>query len=360
MFFVEVTRLILVVLGAISGYELGERVSSSTPGQVVGLVLGALVGYVLGGLVGRFLNREEGRATNLLEGVPPGELFAGSLTAITGMLLSLAACIPLVALVHSPLIYPVATLVTWLCAWWGFRIGVVKGRQVVAAAGLSRILAPPLQPPPEYALLVDLSAIMDRSLLVLGRAGLLVGGLVIPRFVIDQVQTLASGPDPVSSRRARRGLEALDALRDMGVPVHVAENELPGIDDLNERLVEISRRLGLRLATCSRTVQERAEQRDIAVTDLRRMAGELTPDYAPGEKLIIDLVRPGDQPRQAVGYLPDGDMVVVNDAAHSIGHENVIVEVQSTRVTGKGLLVFARLADGAARDGNGHVASGSV
>jgi hypothetical protein len=60
--------------------------------------------------------------------------------------------------------------------------------------------------------------------------------------------------------------------------------------------------------------------------------------------LIIDLVKPGNQPRQAVGFLPDGDMVVVNDAAHQIGREDVVVEVLSTRVTGQGLLVFARLA----------------
>ena len=111
----------------------------------------------------------------------------------------------------------------------------------LAAAGLGRILAPPAEPPPGYALLVDTSAAMTPFLLVLGRYGLLVGGLVVPRFVIDQLQTMAAGPDPVSSRRARRGLERLDVLRDLHVPVHVAENEVPEIDDLTDRLVEVAR-----------------------------------------------------------------------------------------------------------------------
>ncbi len=106
---------------------------------------------------------------------------------------------------------------------------------------------------------------MDRSLLVLGRNGLLVGGLVVPRFVIDQVQAMAAAPDPSTSRRARRGLESLEALREMRVPVHVAENELPEINDLDDRLLEIGKRLGLRLATCSSRVMDLASKRAAAL-----------------------------------------------------------------------------------------------
>jgi uncharacterized protein YacL len=166
----------------------------------------------------------------------------------------------------------------------------------------------------------------------------------VPRFVVDQLQTLTAGPDEVSSRRARRGLECLEVLRELGVPVHLAENELPEIDDMNERLVEMARRLGLRLVTCSGVVKDLAKRSGIPVTDLRPLANDLTPDHPAGEQLVIDLVKEGNQPRQALGYLSDGDMVVVNDAAHLIGRENVVVEVLSTRPTTQGLLVFARLA----------------
>jgi uncharacterized protein YacL len=341
-----VFRLILVATGAVSGYEVGRSINPNAPYPVLGLILGALIGYVIGGIVGRWISRREEAAVAPFARIPPGEFFAGSLTGLVALLLAGALCIPLVAVWHDPIVYPLVALVVWVFAWGGFLVGAAKGRQIVAAAGLTRILAPPTEPPPGYALLVDTSALMDRSLLVLGRSGLLVGGLVIPRFVVDQVQSLGAGPDPVTSRRARRALESLEALRELGVSVHVAENELPEIDDLNERLLEICRRLGLRFATCSRALYERAEQRGLRVTDLRRIAGELTPDFPPGEKLVVDLVRPGNQARQAVGYLPDGDMVVVNDAAHWIGREDVVVEVQSTRITSQGLLVFARLADG--------------
>jgi len=342
--FTEVLRLIFVVTGALAGLEIGHQVDTR-PAPVIGLVLGALVGYLVGGLIGRFIERHQDQAVAQFGRVPPGELFAGTLTGIAGLMLGFVICLPLLVLVRASVVYPLAAAVAWIVGWIGYVVGSAKGRQVVAAAGLSRILSPPTEPPPGYALLVDTSAVMDRSLLVLGRAGLLVGGLVIPRFVIDQVQTLAAGPDEVTARRARRGLEALEAMREHGVIVHVAENELPEIDDLNERLLEIGRRLGLRLATSSTSLTDRARQRGLSVVNLRKVADSLSPDFAPGEQLVVDLVKAGNQPRQAVGYLPDGDMVVVNDALHLVGREDVVVEVLSTRRTGQGLLVFASLTD---------------
>ena len=344
MLFVEIFRLILVLIGALSGYEIGHYSHSST-GQVVGLVIGALAAYVIGGILGRLLRSSGDRAADRFDRIPPGELFAGTLTGMAGFLLGAALSVPLLVLVHSPVVWPGAAALSWVFTFVGFRVGIAKGRQVVAAAGLGRILAPPAEPPPGYALLVDSSAAMTPFLLVLGRYGFLVGGLVIPRFVIDQLQTMAAGPDPVTSRRARRGLERLDVLRDLHVPVHVAENELPEIDDLTDRLVEVAGRLDLRLVTCSGQVRETAKRRGIAVTDLRPLANDLTPDHMPGEQLVIDLTKEGNQPRQAAGYLADGDLVVVNDASHMIGRENVVIEVLSTRRTNQGLLVFAKLAD---------------
>ncbi|MGH8996215.1 MAG: hypothetical protein ACRDYB_09355 [Acidimicrobiales bacterium] len=356
MLFVEIFRLILVLIGALAGYELGHASHSST-GQVVGLVLGALVAYVAGGILGRLLRRGSDRAADRFDHIPPGELFAGTLTGIAGFLLGAALSVPLLVLVHSPVVWPAAAALAWAFTFIGFQVGITKGRQVVAAAGLGRILAPPAEPPPGYAMLVDSSAAMTPFLLVLGRYGLLVGGLVVPRFVVDQLQTMAAGPDPVTSRRARRGLERLDVLRDLRVPVHVAENELPEVDDLTDRLVEVARRLGLRLVTCSGQVKETAKRRGVAVTDLRPLANDLTPDHMPGEQLVLDLIKEGNQPRQAAGYLADGDLVIVNDASHLIGRENVVIEVLSTRRTNQGLLVFAKLAD---RPSNAGPISGGV
>ena len=358
MIFVEGFRLFLVIAGAIIGLTTGNSIDKNGVAPVVGLALGAFMAYVVGGIVGRLLDRGIEGVVGGLRRMPAGEVFAGTVVGTAGLLVGVVACVPLVALVHSSIDYPVVAAVAWAFAMCGIRLGVVKGRDIIRAARLSRLLDPVEEPPPAGMLVVDPSAVMDRYLLVLGRAGLLELGMVLPRFVIDEVRTLAESPDAVTSRRARRGLEAIDTLRTSGVDVRIATEEFPGIEDPAEKAVAVAVRYGLRMATCSAEVVAEAEKQGVATLDLRRLTAELSPEHHPGERLSVDLLRTGRQARQAVGYLPDGDMVVVNDASHLVGHANVAVVVASTRQTSQGLLVFAHLSDGAESalvgSGDGH------
>ena len=349
MIFVEVFRLLLVIAGTLGGLAVGDHVGRHTVAPVVGTTLGALLSYLLGGVVGRFLDKGLREGVVRLRATPASEVFAGSVVGTTGLLLGLVAGLPLVALVHSSIDYPVVGAVAWVLCVAGVRIGVAKGREIVRAAGLSHILDRPAEPPPGTAMLLDSSALMDRYLMVLGRAGLLAGGVVLPRFVLDEVRTLAEAPDPVSSRRARRGLESIEALRAGGVDVWMSDDEMPQFAATGEQAVALAQRLHVRVATCSSEVGDLARTEGVDVVDLRRLAVEMTPDHPPGERLLIDLVKAGSQARQAVGYLPEGDMVVVNDAAHLVGRHDVEVVVSSSRQTSQGLLVFAHLADGGPR-----------
>ena len=346
MIFVEVFRLLLVIAGVLGGLAVGNNVGHTGTAQVVSVTLGALASYLLGGVVGRLLDRGLREAVGQLRATPAGEVFAASVVGTTGLLLGLVAGLPLIALVHSSIDYPVVAAFAWVLCAGGVRLGVVKGQEIVRAAGMSHILDRPGEPPPGTALLVDTSAVMDRYLLVLGRSGLLAGGLVLPRFVIDEVQTIADGPDPVGSRRARRGLESIEALRASGVEVWINDEEVPELDDNEERALALARRLNVRMATCSADAVERAEEAGTSAVDLRRLTVELSPDHPPGERLVVDLIKEGRQPRQAVGYLPEGDMVVVNDASHLVGFREVEVVVSTARQTSQGLLVFAHLVDG--------------
>jgi len=345
MIFVEGFRLFLVIAGAIAGLATGNSIDKHGVAPVVGLALGAFVAYVVGGVGGRLLDRGMVGMVGGLRKMPAGEVFAGAVIGTSGLLIGLVLGLPLIALVHSSIDYPVVSAVAWAFAAFGIRVGVVKGRDMIRAAGMSRLLDPVSEPPPTGMLVVDSSAVMDRYLLVLGRAGLLEVGLVLPRFVIDEVRALAESPDPVTSRRARRGLEAVETLRVAGVDVRIDAEEFPQIEDGGQKAIAVASRFGLRVATCSAEVVAEAEKQGISALDLRRLTAELTPDHPPGERLVVDLIRSGRQARQAVGYLPEGDMVVVNDAAHLVGRLNVPVVVASTRQTSQGLLVFAHLAE---------------
>jgi uncharacterized protein YacL len=341
--FVEVLRLLLVVAGVITGLQAGDAAGRNTTAPVIGITLGALLAYVLGGILGRLLNESLGRSAARLRQMPASEVFAGSVVGTTGLLLGLVAGLPVIALVHSSVDYPLVAAFSWILCFLGIQLGVSKGREIVRVAGLSHLVDRPADPPSSTAFVIDTSAVLDRQLLVLGRAGLLTGGIVLARFVVDEVRTLSEGPDPVSSRRARRGLEAIEALRAAGVQVRMSDEEIPQFEDTPQKVIALARRLNVRLATCSADLAARASAEGVEAVDLRRLPGELTPAHAAGERLAIDLVREGRQARQAVGYLPDGDMVVVNDASHLVGRSHVDVVVSSARQTSQGMLVFAHL-----------------
>jgi uncharacterized protein YacL len=126
--------------------------------------------------------------------------------------------------------------------------------------------------------------------------------------------------------------------------VHTAPDEIPEVDDPTVKFLTVARRLGLRIGTCSTTVVDEAGRWELPFVDLRSVAQALSPDHLPGEQLTVDLIKEGRQTRQAVGYLADGDMVVVNDATHLIDEGPVRVTVLSTRPTTQGVMVFAKLS----------------
>jgi uncharacterized protein YacL len=218
-----------------------------------------------------------------------------------------------------------------------------KGRQLSDAARLSRRLSiGDADDTKQGAVMVDTSAVMDRAFLVLGRAGLLGNEILVPEPVADELATLAEAPDPVASRRARRGLEALEAIREAGVTVTVVAGDVPSASMTEEKVLALADRMGCRIVTSSADVARQQAAINVPILDIRALLVDLAPDHIPGERLRVDLVRAGKQPRQAVGYLPDGDMVVVNDAAHRIGEDGVEISVLSTRATTQGLIVFGQ------------------
>lgn len=340
--FVEIFRLIVVLGGALAGLAVAGSGASST-GRLIGATIGVLIAYVLGGALGRIVQRASQQANRRWRDLPATEILAGALLGGLGLLIGCVICIPLFVFVKQDFDYPVAAAIAWVFGYCGLRVGVVKGRQLSDAARLSRRLAVSDDLSAPGAIMADTSAVMDRAFLVLGRAGLLGAQILVPEPVADELRTLAESPDPVTSRRARRGLEALESIREGGITVSVVSGDVPAATMTEEKVLAVADRLGARVLTASAEVARQQAVIGVPIIDMRGLLADLAPDHVPGERLRVDLVRAGKQPRQAVGYLPDGDMVVVNDAAHLIGEDNVAIAVLSTRPTTQGVMVFGRV-----------------
>ena len=194
----------------------------------------------------------------------------------------------------------------------------------------------------EEAYLVDTSAIIDGRLLDLCKTRFLEGRLVIPRFVLKELQAVADSSDPVKRSRGRRGLEVLNQLKQLsGVDVRIHEEDLPSIAETDEKLVKLAQIVGARVITNDYNLNKIAGLQGVGVLNVNELAQALRPVVLPGEMLDIKPIKEGKEHHQAVAYLDDGTMVVVENGRPLIG-QNIRGLVTSVLQTAAGRMVFVR------------------
>lgn len=339
---VELVRLAVVVACAVVGYQVARALAGDpqSPRIVLGAALGSGIGYVGGGVLGRKIGLLVGVAERHIAQTPGADLVAGTIGAVAGVLLSSLLAWPLLLLPGRALAVPILFLVSTVVGSLGYRVGVSKREDLLQLAGLTyRTRAPDLR-------VLDTSAVLDARLLDFVRAGLLRGTFLLPAFVLEEAQAIADSADPVRRKRARRGLEALAAIRDEGlVDVRAVEKSYPEYDDVDAKVVALARERGASLVTDDLALSRVAELQGIEVLLLRRAAAALGPEALPGERVRLELVRAGREDGQAVGYLEDGTMVVVEDARALLGSTADVVISRVVRTSG-GRMLFARATEG--------------
>lgn len=192
-------------------------------------------------------------------------------------------------------------------------------------------------------LLLDTSALIDARILDLGDTGLIQAPLVIPGFVILELQTLSDSTDKLKRQRGRRGLDVIAKLqRSARLDVTVDETPLPG-KAVDQMLVELARQMPAMIVTTDTGLARVASIQGIGVLNLNDVANALKPSVLPGERLRLKLIKRGEQPGQAVGYLDDGTMVVAENGGGAIG-DTVELTITSSMQTSAGRLIFGRIA----------------
>jgi len=196
---------------------------------------------------------------------------------------------------------------------------------------------------PDNLLLLDTSVIIDGRIADLIEANFIEGLIVVPRFVLRELQHIADSEDPIRRARGRRGLEMLNRIqRNTNNAVKIHDGDYPEEPEVDAKLVRLARNLKAKLFTNDFNLGKIAELQSVNYVNLHELSKSLKPLLLPGETLSLRIVREGKDKGQGVGYLSDGTMVVVNQAQTLIGQQ-VQVQVQSLLQTGAGVIVFADL-----------------
>jgi len=221
---------------------------------------------------------------------------------------------------------------------------VLRGREIFQVFGISL-------PGPSIGMgritgrngqvIVDTSAIIDGRIAEISHTGVMPGSVIIPRFVLDELQHIADSYDAMRRNRGRRGLEILTKLqKESNIPIEISEMDLKDVKDVDSKLVKMAKIFGCALITNDFNLNQVAELQGVQVLNINELANAVRPVVLPGEEMEMRIVQEGKEPGQGVGFLDDGTMVVVEGGRRYV---NSRIEVVVTRAlqTAAGRMIFA-------------------
>jgi uncharacterized protein YacL len=359
---VLVVRLIFMIIGGIGGYELGELIQTqladnlSSTYHLIGFIVSIIVcvglGFVIGGAAGRYIAKLLNRFQHAIQDIPGTDLLMGAIGIIAGFLVAFLPSVSVILFRSewgwlSDWGWAFILAVFAICGVLGYVIAVQKKDDLINFFRPSRSsLNVEGQPDAIMA-----SRILDTSVIIDGRitdicfSGFLDGELVVPRFVLNELQAIADSEDSLKRNRGRRGLDVLNALqRQDRVEVSIEDTDFPELSAVDSKLVALAKSLNLPVMTNDFNLNKIAELQGVRVLNINELANALKPVVLPGESITLILLKEGKEQGQGVGYLDDGTMVVVEGGKKYIGQEAETL-VTSILQTPAGRMIFAALKE---------------
>lgn len=296
----------------------------------------ALIGLFLGFMIALFvINIEEA-----IRKVSLRIIFGGVVGMIIGLLIAflLAYGLNFVSnIMEKQQVVPwIYTLLTGIMAYLGLLIGSKKIEEF-SFFGLG-------QPKDsgDYRIL-DTSVIIDGRIADISDTGFLQGNLIVPRFVLDELQYIADSSDSMKRSRGRRGLDILNRMqRSVGINIEISDQDFPKLKGVDAKLVALAKKINAKIVTNDFNLNKVAELQGIRILNVNELANALKPVVLPGETMTVKIIKEGKETGQGVAYLDDGTMIVVDNAQKHQG-SNVEVLVTSVLQTTAGRMIFSEL-----------------
>jgi uncharacterized protein YacL len=290
------------------------RIRRSSLKTLIGAAVGSILGIIGAYLIGSLISSQESLA------VPP--------TTKTFLTLAL----------------------TFFMAYVGLMVGAAKGDYLELSA-LGGIFSD--KAARRDIKVLDTSVIIDGRIADVAETGFLTGTLIIPQFILRELQQVADSPDSSKRQRGRRGLDMLNRLRNnSSLDIQIVETDFPSVREVDLKLIELGKQLDAVIVTNDFNLNKVSQLRGVSVLNINELANALKPVVLPGEAMRVFILKEGKEYNQGVAYLDDGTMVVVDNARRLIG-KNADIAVTSVLQTTAGKMIFGRLWDDGDAAGNG-------
>jgi uncharacterized protein YacL len=353
----RIARLAGAVLGLLGGIIYAGAIipnsslSSSFPSAAAALLGSASVGLIFGFLIGPTVSVEPYLwLERTLDTAAPSELAAAAVGLIVALLVGVLVSIVLSG-IRDGIGYVISVPLTGVLVYVfvsaalrrrGDFVGLLQ--HVGAARPAAAPVVDPLTGPPPLdgePVVLDSSALIDGRVLDVARTGFIPGRLLIPGFVLEEVQRVADSGEPLRRAKGRRGLNVVEALtHGSDVVTEIVDIDFPGTPEVDARLVRLARARGASIMTSDFNLNRVARIEGVRVLNLNELANALKPIVATGEQMTLSIVKEGKELHQGVGYLEDGTMVVVENGRRHLD-QVVTVTVTSVLQTPAGRMIFA-------------------
>ncbi|MEE8357129.1 MAG: PIN domain-containing protein [Anaerolineales bacterium] len=335
----------MIVFGLLGGYfgvDLATITTITTEeGAVIFGLVGALFGLVL---TPTLTTRPLNSLRTLLNQLDTRTLGAGLAGLTVGMVIAALLAFPL-SLLPSPLgeVFPFVGVLIF--GYIGVAVFISRKNDIFSAFG-GRVFSMAdrggRKDDQERVILVDTSVIIDGRISDIAQTGFLVGELLIPRFVLDELQHIADSADGMRRQRGRRGMEILANLQESNtIPVRISDIDVEGTREVDSKLVILARQLSCPILTNDYNLNRVAEIQGVPVLNINELANAVKAVLLPGEAVEVKIIQEGKERGQGIGYLSDGTMVVVEDGKERM---NEVINSIVTKVlqTAAGRMIFAR------------------
>ena len=338
----RVTRYIGLLIGLVIGWQVGARLADASDREYWGLyalMFGALFGglaFIIAPYVTvkffRWLRRK-------FATIPAIDIVAAGVGLVLGGVLSSLLAFP-TSLLPNPFGQTVPFLVAVVAC--GLSVFVVVLRKNDLASLIFRRQDPGGH---DEKILLDTSVIIDARIVDLVRTGLISMPLGVPRFILQELQSIANSDDASKKLRGRRGLDALERLRrEERVSVEIIEMDIEEEPEVDNKLIKLARLSRYHVLTGDQNLERVARLQGVNAININTVSQALRPPVVAGEELALDIVQPGREAGQGMGFLDDGTLIVVEDGLHLVGR-SVRVIVTRTLQTGTGRMAFATLTE---------------
>jgi len=335
-----VLRLLLYLICGVSGYLLASGLSASAyagfGGLLSGFLLATLTLFLEGGL----------------KRVPLKHLIGSLVGLVIGLLVAnLISNVFFPSLPdHHQVALPLLSGLYGVCGYIGLRIGFKKGEEL-QLSGWNLLSKNPRGG--DHAKILDTSVIIDGRISDITETGFLEGPLLIPQFVLNELQHIADSSDPVKRTRGKRGLEVLQHIqKQANVDVRIVDKDFPSVRDVDAKLIELAKEVRGKILTNDSNLNKVAQLQGIEVLNINALANSLKPVVLPGEEMNVKILKEGKEMGQGIAYLDDGTMIVVDNGRKQIG-KTLDVLVTSVLQTPAGRMIFARLKEDSGRESRG-------